>query len=66
MIEVSLDEGCEESATRRFLAAASRFSGNEYRIDFRQNIGVVEFEYPAICLLIVAIENSQAADAMLK
>ena len=48
MIEVSLDEGCEESATRRFLAAASRFRGDEYGVDFRQGIGAVELEHPSV------------------
>ena len=60
MIRVRLEVGVKQFVAGGFGASARRLDSHEDRIDFRQNVRVLELEHPAILLLIVHIKDAEA------
>src|SRR5260370_5167304 len=60
MIGVRLQVGVQELAARGPRTSTRTLDGHENRVDFRQNAGVLEFEYPTVLFLIVHKEDAHA------
>src|SRR5262249_45720699 len=59
MIGVRLQVGIKKLGAGGLDTAARRFDSHKHRVDFSENVRVLELKHPAVLFLIVYIEDSQ-------
>src|SRR5215472_3216331 len=60
MIRVRIQIRVKQSLTVWFIASAEGLNRYEDRVNLREHLGVIEFQYPAILFLIVDVEHAQS------
>ena len=66
MVSISPQECVEKFLACGFGTAAGRLHGDKHGVDLRQHGRVVEFQCPAVLILVVQVENTEVAGDLLR